>query len=184
MTTSATSATAAASGAAATERFHTDKTPYEAVTDTPTERVDMLAREVLAGIHETIRRHAVSYDEYNASRHGSLASARMASGPCSSTSSSSMSSRRSTPHIDAAARAPSKALTTCPTPPKSTLPQRFPCATANRAHHWCGPARSPLLTAPRCQARSNSGRPTPTVTTPSSRPPSRRGTCAPPSLRP
>jgi len=66
MTTSATSATAAASGAAATERFHTDKTPYEAVADTPTERVDMLAREVLAGIHETIRRHAVSYDEYNA----------------------------------------------------------------------------------------------------------------------
>jgi catechol 1,2-dioxygenase len=69
MTTSATpatSATAAASGAAATERFHADKTPYEAVADTPTERVDMLAREVLAGIHETIRRHAVSYDEYNA----------------------------------------------------------------------------------------------------------------------
>lgn len=69
MTTSATpatSATAAASGAAATERFHADKTPYDAVADTPAERVDMLAREVLAGIHNTIRRHAVSYDEYNA----------------------------------------------------------------------------------------------------------------------
>ena len=32
-------ASAAASGASATERFHADKSPYAAVKDTPTERV-------------------------------------------------------------------------------------------------------------------------------------------------
>src|SRR3954467_3480249 len=59
-------ASAAASGASATERFHADKSPYEAVKDTPSERVDMLAREVLSAVHHTIRRHRVTYDEYNA----------------------------------------------------------------------------------------------------------------------
>src|SRR4051812_8292404 len=59
-------ASAAASGASATERFHADKSPYEAVKDTPSERVDLLAREVLGAVHDTIRRHRVTYDEYNA----------------------------------------------------------------------------------------------------------------------
>lgn len=59
-------ASAAASGASATERFHADKSPFEAVKDTPPERVDMLAREVLDAVHATIRKHKVSYDEYNA----------------------------------------------------------------------------------------------------------------------
>ena len=61
-----TTASAAASGASATERFQTDKSPYAAVADTPKERVDTLAREVLSAIHDTIRRHKVTYDEYNA----------------------------------------------------------------------------------------------------------------------
>ncbi|MCX5043111.1 catechol 1,2-dioxygenase [Aldersonia sp. NBC_00410] len=61
-----TEATAAASGASATERFHADKSPFEAVKDTPPERVNTLAREVLAAVHSTIRKHNVSYDEYNA----------------------------------------------------------------------------------------------------------------------
>ncbi|MFG1921859.1 catechol 1,2-dioxygenase [Cryptosporangium sp. NPDC048952] len=59
-------ATAAASGAAATERFHSDKSPYAAVRDTPPERVNLLAREILGAVHDTIRRHHVTYDEYNA----------------------------------------------------------------------------------------------------------------------
>ncbi len=59
-------ASAAASGASATERFQTDKSPYDAVKDTPKERVDTLAREVLAAVHDTIRKHKVTYDEYNA----------------------------------------------------------------------------------------------------------------------
>lgn len=67
MTTFAADATPAAdSGALATERFHSDKSPFEAVKDTPQERVDMLAREVLDAVHATIRKHRVSYDEYNA----------------------------------------------------------------------------------------------------------------------
>jgi catechol 1,2-dioxygenase len=58
--------TAAASGASATERFHTDKSPFEAVKDTPKERVDMLARDILDAVHATIRKHNLTYDEYNA----------------------------------------------------------------------------------------------------------------------
>jgi catechol 1,2-dioxygenase len=58
------SATAAASGASATERFKSDKTGSVAATSK--ERVDLLAREVLGAVHATIRRHKVTYDEYNA----------------------------------------------------------------------------------------------------------------------
>ncbi|MGE2833133.1 catechol 1,2-dioxygenase [Mycobacterium sp. SMC-4] len=59
-------ASAAASGASATARFHTDKSPFAAVAGTPPERVSTLAREVLSAVHDTIRRHRVTYDEYNA----------------------------------------------------------------------------------------------------------------------
>jgi catechol 1,2-dioxygenase len=54
---------AAATGANATERFTSDKSLG---ADTPPERVSLLVREVLAGIHETILKHEVTYDEYNA----------------------------------------------------------------------------------------------------------------------
>lgn len=64
--TQAESATAAASGASATERFHSDKSPFDAVRDVPQQRVDLLARELLQSIHDTVRRHQVTYDEYNA----------------------------------------------------------------------------------------------------------------------
>lgn len=57
------SATAAKSGAAATERFRSDKA---SAAGTSPERVDLLAREVLSAIHDTIRKHQVTYDEYNA----------------------------------------------------------------------------------------------------------------------
>jgi catechol 1,2-dioxygenase len=67
MTDTATdTATAAASGASATERFRTDKSAFAAVADTPPERVATLAGEVLDAVHETIRRHKVTYDEFNA----------------------------------------------------------------------------------------------------------------------
>ncbi|TPQ21089.1 catechol 1,2-dioxygenase [Streptomyces sporangiiformans] len=59
-------ATAAASGASATERFLTDKTG----TGTPAggvdaERVNTLATEVITAVHDVIRRHQVTYEEYN-----------------------------------------------------------------------------------------------------------------------
>ncbi|WP_310766852.1 catechol 1,2-dioxygenase [Mycobacterium sp. Z3061] len=57
---------AAASGAAATARFRTDKSPFQAVRDSPKDRVSELAREVLSAVHDTIRRHRVTYHEYNA----------------------------------------------------------------------------------------------------------------------
>ncbi|EHR60580.1 catechol 1,2-dioxygenase [Saccharomonospora cyanea] len=56
--------TAADSGANATERFKADK--LGGVANTPKERVDLLAREVLGAVHDTIRRHKVTYEEYNA----------------------------------------------------------------------------------------------------------------------
>jgi len=57
-------ATAAASGASATERFKSDK--LAGVAGTPKDRVDLLAREVLEAVYATIRRHKVTYDEFNA----------------------------------------------------------------------------------------------------------------------
>ncbi|RYU09898.1 catechol 1,2-dioxygenase [Nocardioides iriomotensis] len=63
-TPTAPTATAAASGASATERFRTDKS--SGVASTPQERVDLLAREVVDALHATIRKHKVTYDEYNA----------------------------------------------------------------------------------------------------------------------
>ncbi|MET9267334.1 catechol 1,2-dioxygenase [Amycolatopsis sp. NPDC004079] len=58
------SPTAAASGANATERFKSDK--FSGVAGTPPERVSLLAREVLEAVHATIRKHKVTYEEYNA----------------------------------------------------------------------------------------------------------------------
>lgn len=59
-------ARAADSGANATAHFIGDKSPYDAVRDTPQERVSALATEVLEAVHATIRKHKVTYDEYNA----------------------------------------------------------------------------------------------------------------------
>src|SRR3546814_5918278 len=57
-------AAAAASAAKATEVFKSDK--VAAVADTPAERVNAIACEVLDALHATIRKHKVTYDEYNA----------------------------------------------------------------------------------------------------------------------
>lgn len=66
MTSYSETSTAAASGASATERFQADKSPFATVRGTPKERVDLLAREILDAVHATIRKHNVTYDEYNA----------------------------------------------------------------------------------------------------------------------
>jgi catechol 1,2-dioxygenase len=63
MTTINPAPSAADSGARATERFAADKTD---VANTPPERVDLLAREVLDAVAGTIRRHKLTYAEYNA----------------------------------------------------------------------------------------------------------------------
>lgn len=64
-TNQSVSATAADSGAQATERFVSDKLSASVVS-TPKERVDLLTREVLEAVHATIRKHEVTYDEYTA----------------------------------------------------------------------------------------------------------------------
>jgi catechol 1,2-dioxygenase len=58
------SATAQLAGANATQRFAADKSSD--VANTSPERVSLLARAVLDAVHQTIRDHGVSYDEYNA----------------------------------------------------------------------------------------------------------------------
>jgi catechol 1,2-dioxygenase len=63
MTATEKKATAAATGAYATERFRTDKT---GATDTPPERVSMLACEVLEAVRDVIRKHDLTYPEYDA----------------------------------------------------------------------------------------------------------------------
>ncbi|MEV0689074.1 catechol 1,2-dioxygenase [Streptomyces sp. NPDC050388] len=57
-------ATAAGSGAAATEQFRARVSAGDVHTDTA--RVDMLATELLTAAHDIVRRHKVTYDEYNA----------------------------------------------------------------------------------------------------------------------
>lgn len=63
MTTTEDKATAAATGASATERFRADKV---VASDTPPERISALARQVLEAVHETIRVNNVTYAEYDA----------------------------------------------------------------------------------------------------------------------
>ncbi|MDI3420108.1 catechol 1,2-dioxygenase [Streptomyces luteolus] len=60
----AAQATAAASGAAATEKFRTLRRADTVAA--ASERVDTLASEVLAAVHDVIRRHQVTYAEYEA----------------------------------------------------------------------------------------------------------------------
>ncbi|MDR7304326.1 catechol 1,2-dioxygenase [Haloactinomyces albus] len=55
-------ATAAASGNSATERF----LEKGVAADSSTERVDKLATEVIGAVHEVIRRNKVTYEEYDA----------------------------------------------------------------------------------------------------------------------
>lgn len=57
---------AAVSGGLATERFQIDKHPFEAVGDTPKERVSAMATELLASVASIIHKHNLTYDEYNA----------------------------------------------------------------------------------------------------------------------
>jgi catechol 1,2-dioxygenase len=57
------SPSAAASGASATERFQ-ERTKADAAADTA--RVNAIASDVLAAVHEVVRKHQVTYAEYDA----------------------------------------------------------------------------------------------------------------------
>ncbi|WP_405855877.1 catechol 1,2-dioxygenase [Streptomyces sp. NBC_01515] len=59
-------ATAAASGASATDRFRTDKATATARAVADTERVNTLATELISAVHDVIRQNQVTYEEYNA----------------------------------------------------------------------------------------------------------------------
>jgi catechol 1,2-dioxygenase len=55
--------TAAASGASATDRFLQDK---QVAANAGQDRVNTLATEMITAVHDVIRRHSVTYEEYNA----------------------------------------------------------------------------------------------------------------------
>ncbi|WP_432847962.1 catechol 1,2-dioxygenase [Amycolatopsis sp. CA-161197] len=61
--TEVVSPTAAASGASATERFQ-ERAKGSASADAA--RVDAIATDALAALHEVVRKHQLTYDEYNA----------------------------------------------------------------------------------------------------------------------
>ncbi|TWS21561.1 catechol 1,2-dioxygenase [Tsukamurella asaccharolytica] len=63
MTTSEFDAKAAESGAGATAAFLSKQAP---VADTPPERVSQLATEVITAVHDVVRRHKLTYEEYDA----------------------------------------------------------------------------------------------------------------------
>jgi catechol 1,2-dioxygenase len=67
MTTTEKSPTAAGSGASATEAFRSGG-QYSTATGVPTERVDTVARAVLAGVHDAIRAQHVTYPEFQAAK--------------------------------------------------------------------------------------------------------------------
>lgn len=64
LTAPATAATAASSGAAATEQFRSRQRTGTPVTDT--ERVSVLAGELIAAARDIVRRHQVGYAEFDA----------------------------------------------------------------------------------------------------------------------
>ena len=172
-------ASAAASGASATERFHADKSPYEAVKDTPAERVDTLAREVLDAVHDTIRRHKVTYDEYNALKAWLIHVGQDGEWPLFlDVWVEHVVEDVATDHREGnkgSIEGPYYVPGAPELRAKGTIPMRDD--EPGTPLVWRGPHhRRP--TAPRCRARSNSGTPTTTATTRSSRRASRSGTCA------
>ncbi|MDA3626039.1 catechol 1,2-dioxygenase [Saccharopolyspora sp. WRP15-2] len=67
MTTAEHSPTAAGSGASATESFRAGRRDHVAA-DVPPERVSAVVGAVLAGVHDAIREHEVSYAEFQAAK--------------------------------------------------------------------------------------------------------------------
>ncbi len=127
--------------------FHADKSPFDPVKDPRAERVDLLAREVLDAVHKTIRKHKVSYDEYNALKAWLINVGQTANGRCSSTSGSNTSWRRSPPNTDRATKAPSRAPTTSPVHQTAAPTAPYPCATTKPERHSGGEDASPPPTA-------------------------------------
>lgn len=63
MSDTTSKATAAASGASATDRFHTDKTIASGPADADAEHVNTLAAELIPAVHDGVRRSQVAYEE-------------------------------------------------------------------------------------------------------------------------
>ena len=177
--TPAEQASAAASGASATERFHADKSAFAAVKDTPTERVDQLAREVLDAIHDhhpqaqgQLRRVQRAQGVADPGRPGRRVAAvpRRVGRACGRGRGHRAPAGQQGHHRGPVLRAGLSRT--------RRRGDRCPCATARRAPRWYGRAPSPRRTALRWPARSNCGTPTPTASTRSSRRASRSGTCA------
>ena len=179
-----TTASAAASGASATERFQTDKSPYAAVADTPKERVDTLAREVLGAIHDTIRRHKVTYDEYNALKAWLIQVGQDGEWPLFL----DVWIEHAVEDVATEHRAGSKGTIEgpyyVPNAPEQGARGTIPMREDEKGSPLVWTGRVTSTDGSRWPApRSSSGTPTTTASTRSSLPASRSGTCAVPSRR-
>lgn len=67
MTTTQESPTAAGAGATASENFKAVASTND-VADTPPERVDAIVSDILKGVHDAVRKHDVSYPEFQAAK--------------------------------------------------------------------------------------------------------------------
>ena len=173
-------ATAAASGASATERFQ--PTSHRRAADTAAERVDLLAREVLAAVHDTIRRHKVTYDEYNALKSWLINVGQDGEWPLFL----DVWIEHVVEDVANDNREGNKGTIEGPyyVPGAPDLPRpRHPADARGEAGHAAGVPRPGHRARRRTAAgpRSRSGTPTPTATTRSSPRASRSGTCAAPS---
>ena len=79
------------------------------------ERANQLISDILRRVHEAIVENDVTYEEYQAVKHGSSTSARPASGRCSATCTSSTWWRRTRSATAPGRRGRSSGRSTCPT---------------------------------------------------------------------
>ena len=174
-----------ASGASATERFTQPTSRRTTPSRTsPPERVDTLAREVLEAVYATVRKHKVTYDEFNALKAwliGVGRGRRVAAVPRRVGRARRRGGRHRAPrgqqglHRGALLR-PGRARAG-----RRAAPSRCARTRAAPRSMWTGHVTSTDGSAARRAPRSRSGTPTTTASTPSSPPASRSGTCAAPS---
>lgn len=175
-------ATAAASGASATDRFRTDKATASGQAIADTDRVNTLATELISAVHDVIRRHQVTYEEYNALKSWLISVGEDGEWPLFL----DVWIEHVVEEVAGADRKGSKGTIEGPyyvpgapdLPSVSALPMREDEAAPRSSSR----ARSRESRASPCPARCWScGRPTTTACTRSSHPASPSGTCAVPS---
>ncbi|GAP57025.1 catechol 1,2-dioxygenas, partial [Arthrobacter sp. Hiyo6] len=137
-------AKAAESGSLATERFRdSGKT---AALEVPKERVSLLANEVLGAVYGTIRKHKVTYDEFNALKSWLISVGEDGEWPLFLDVWVEHVVEEVSTEDREGNKAPSRAPTTCRVRPGWKPRPRCPCGRTRAAPRCCSRARSAPLT--------------------------------------